>query len=302
MIALLAGLHIAFGAIGRPLDKELSLEIKATSVDRVLQQISDASGQHLECDPHFVDRIVLVSVSRVPVRTLMDHLADALDADWARASTGYRLEASPAKEKLTAKAVFDLRASQIGSAIGRLIPKTQTPFDSVSSDRLAVKLAGLYRSMQANPQNPTLLNQFDSASLDAPYKRACTRLFCDLPVSELAAMSEEERVVFTADPTSMQRALGPHSAEILGTMIKEHRTWSESVRRSDAPREFHGHTTPGPLLDPDLPPLPKLRFIVHRYGDSFQCLLELAVDKTSVPLSAMNLSIAPPAAQPGANK
>src|SRR5688572_17682256 len=113
-------------------DPGVSFECRGTRAEEVLEKLSPLCGRRLMTSPATRDEILILSVKDVPVKTLLDRIAEATCAEWTHESDGWRLIRSPKLDQEQEARHYRMEADRIreGQAKLRKSLQDQGAFDS----------------------------------------------------------------------------------------------------------------------------------------------------------------------------
>ncbi len=192
------------------LDAKLTARIDASSLQQVAHVLGKKAGLNLSGDDRLASQVAIVDVHEARLRDVMDRLATVTDTEWVKNGDGYLLRQSAPKRQERAQAEYALRLSQIQKALDKYR-------EIASQGYQATNLANYIREQNRQQQNGDQgMGRFMEAPTADPSKeygaflptgRALARALLSIDPSVPASLTSDQRIVFSTNPTKMQRSL-----------------------------------------------------------------------------------------------
>lgn len=185
---------------------------------------------------------VFVKVSAMPASRLRESLAEVTQGKWIKSGDGFMLmtteEASKSDELYRKKLTAWFKKEPTVAALDR-----KTVEDAIKKS--------LERSKVDSDRTMVFMEAFASNSL-TPKRRFVVRLVQRIGLSDLLTLGEDERRVYAANPTSLQRRLPASAAGAAAEFEKETSLFSDTARRLAPPKVAEDEQRYNPLVDPYL--------------------------------------------------
>lgn len=243
VLRLSLGLVSAFAclqAIAQDMAKKISYEGTANRTPNVLAEISSLAGINLRAGSDLNNDVIIVRFKDSEVSDVMKQLADALDAEWAKESDGWRLVRSENIRLRQERAEIAARAKQLAESLKSAndVAKVSAEFTSEDAKKLAEDSANQVRQMMQNRGNferqftRENMRNFQNSTTRQPGGRAVVKLLNNLRIEDLAALKPGTRTVFSTAPTQMQQRLGNNSLQVVRQFVNEQKQFDQAM--SDA--------------------------------------------------------------------
>lgn len=180
----------------------LNFEQRAAPVPTVLENLSRASGVRLTSVPAVASEIVVVRVEDATLQSVMDRIARVTSGEWVRDGNGFRLQADTSSRRSEETADIASRAEEIRRAIDELRRAEQNP------------------TAAAGPLETVRVLQRGTGSSAAA--NAAVQFLSAVDPRLIAQMPDASRIVFSTNPTRMQRPLPGNVNQIVGDLIAAH--------------------------------------------------------------------------------
>ncbi len=183
-----------------PLAKPVSLSMKAASVDKVVAEIAKLLGANLEVSPQMRGEIVIVSVTDVPGRQLLDRIAATTDGLWIQDGDKMRLNRNFAAIQRQEREAIQAKTAKLRKEIKKL-------FDD-----------------QHNPKKPNTESNVPEMAMfgGGADAKPISELLSGIDASLIANIRGGERLVFASPNNRMQRPLSGNLNQIIGEWVAEH--------------------------------------------------------------------------------
>lgn len=147
---------IALGQSDAPTeDKKVTLELPATRIDLILQQVSKMSGRILLADPALKSEVLLISVKDMPLQDFMKKVATVTDGSWNEIANEFSLVPNQAVRTSEESQVQKRRTGALDKALATL--PTEDPVSILLNqqphDTLAALMPGQRIVFSSNPNS-----------------------------------------------------------------------------------------------------------------------------------------------------
>ncbi len=197
---------------------------RASRASQVLKELGKLAKVDLQASPQNQNDVLVISVKDLPLKDVMTRIALATSGDWKQEGSTYRLVASTIIRKQEDREESAKRTAKVRKAINSRLTEEKKALDEAAKAELATK--------KGNKADTTAKKKTaDEIAADAieafgqrgtPEESAITALLADIDPSVLAQIDEGDRIVFSTDPTRMQRSLGGGATEIINNLIQRH--------------------------------------------------------------------------------
>jgi hypothetical protein len=220
-------------AFAQDYGKKITFTHVAAPAKTVLDALSAEAGVTLLTSPVIATETLVIDVRDVTLADLMKRLSDALNADWREERGGIRLVRSPARQKAEQDAELAKRLSEMSKALEkqRTLEKGMKPFDAAEADDLARAMEALSKSQTTNEWNEHLYRRANALDQRTPGLRAVTRILTKFSAEQLVALPENERIVFSSQPTPMQRPMTPAMLAEVQRFVAEQNVWAAAAKK-----------------------------------------------------------------------
>lgn len=220
----------------------VTLNLPITPLPAVCREIEAQTGiPHLASGPGRGQQ-VFVKVSGMPASRLRDSLAEVTQGKWVRSGDGFMLMTT--EESSKSDETFRKRLTAWF--------KKEPPIGPL--DRKAVEDA-IKKSLEGPKLDADRTMAFmvaSAANSQTPKRRFVVRLVQRIGLNDLLTIGEDERRVYAANPTSLQRRLPAAAAGAAAEYEKESRLYADTARRLAPPKVDDEQQQFNPLVDPYL--------------------------------------------------
>ncbi|MFN3730357.1 MAG: hypothetical protein ACK4XJ_11695 [Fimbriimonadaceae bacterium] len=291
----------AFGAllVGPAIAQNTSVRVTHhatfTQAKSLLAKLSAETGVRLEVAASMANEPIFLAVTDVPLAELMNRIAAATNGEWERAGEGYRLNRGTAlTQKLRAQELA-ARAEMIKAALDRYLTtyRSTEVLDEASAKKSVEeqmkRRAEIAQQLQQqhNSRGDGVATQVRSSFTDSrmpagPSRLAFELLMQTLRADELAKIEPGERVVFSSNPTRMQRAAIFDANRVASEYVRLNNIVANAARQVRATEDVSTNIQiqmPG-SVNPDAKPLTrigKVLLVVTRRSHDPVLNLELRV-------------------------
>lgn len=212
LVSAIAVLCLSAGALSQDPAIKVSLELKATNAVSAIEQLSKATGEKLSAAPAMSSEIVLIAVKDVPLGDLMERIAKVTSGEWRDDPEGGK-KLVPANARST-----ELRLEQ-GERLGNIRKAIASLVDKAAK---AEKAAGEEEAADAMGMGFDMPSFMGGTNVRGPQGKAIVRLVRGIDPGLLAAIPEGGRLVFSTQPTMMQRPLTQNVGPMVAELVKAH--------------------------------------------------------------------------------
>lgn len=199
----------AIAAPGQDVNGPISFTTKAIPTRVALQELSKQAGINLETTSDMEEEPIILRLDHVPLKVVMDKMADVYGADWVDHHGFWRLERSDDKVTAIKKRLFKARVQAVKASMDELtkIEAKQKPIDepeaeSMITDALAIGKLVIKDHAAVGDRQFTFGTRM-------PYMRFAVKELARMDPEELASIGDHRRVVYSLTPNGMQRQLPP---------------------------------------------------------------------------------------------
>lgn len=220
--------------------QSITYQRAAASAQVVLRDLSPKVGVNLLTSPQTEKEILCLNLKDAPAKEVLNQIAWAVSGSWKREGTDLRLIRSAsdvADEKLRSRRrAIQNFANMIADQ--RLDLGKMAPFTPERATVIARKLQAISKSY--NPTKGSSANA-ELIGAEAPFERMVSKIATTLTPADYADLPDKAKVVFSSDPTQMQRALPREIIPILEEFRRNQAIWAEVTERIPVEQpEFNG--------------------------------------------------------------
>ena len=215
---------LALGAAQAQLTNPISLETKAVPVADALKKLSDASGFRLMESPQVKDEFLIIRVEAVPLKDIMDRIAEALGAEWLQESEGWRLTRTAKLIREQDQARIKRLAARFAEAQAKAKKdlSEEGAFDEKKARAVAERITAFAdAAARREPGEREDYRVFQSLDRAMPSGRLGRSMAAALDPNELAKLRTPGRIVFSTAPNRMQRPLPRDAMRYLQSYAQE---------------------------------------------------------------------------------
>lgn len=232
-VALVAFQQSASAGLSQP----VTLTLRATPVQKAVAALAESTHTRLEVVTAMTPDVVMVSVKDTPLSSVMQKLATVCSAEWTESNGVWRLAPSAGLRNREYQVELTTRVQSIRKMIlGRAEARKKQLEQMAAMIAKARQKAGAKGGKEEE-------EGFDLADYANPEGDAVVSLVPSLDLSLLAAMRPGDRLVFSTQPTRMQRPLNGPIATVVSTIVKSHNTTASAMAQADIPDEVDDDST-----------------------------------------------------------
>jgi hypothetical protein len=201
--ALLFG-ALGAAAFGQEASPKVTFTMRAARAERVLAELGKAANLTLTTSPQTADEVMVISATDVPLSDLLAKIATAASAEWRQEEGGYRLVPATGMRTREEQEALNARIAAIRKSINDVLAKKKPS-----------KPAGKDAAGKAGADEE---DSFPGTVGDTTVYEIAART----DLAAIAALANGERVVFSTQPTRMQRRFSGDITGLINTFIAEH--------------------------------------------------------------------------------
>lgn len=231
---------VLFASVGMASAQSITYQRATAPAGTILRDLSTKLGVNLLTSPQTDKELLMISLKDAPAKVVLDRIAWAVSGSWKREGTDLRLIRSAsdvADEKLrTRRRVIQNFAIMLADQ--RIENGKLAPFSAERAATIARKLQTL-----AKNYNPTKASSAgsDQVGNEAPFERAVNQIATTLSPADFADLPEGRKVVFSSDPTPMQRPLPREVLPVLEELRRNQAIWADVTEKIPVTEpEFNG--------------------------------------------------------------
>lgn len=228
-LALLA-LLVPGIAPSQDLTKPITYKTVAIPIYRALEEISKQAGVRLLASGELEKEPVILVLNGPTTDETMKRIGSTVGAEWKKTGPNeFLLYRSSDLEAKLRKEALEVKAKRIQKGIDRLTTQLlsdEKPF----SQRAPVLASSMVNGVKLLVQDKPDGGAYESSRQRLPAARALARLVQMIDPKEIAALREEQRVVYSTRPNKLQLPL-PEAADQVGVLLQtEQNLFAEGVR------------------------------------------------------------------------
>lgn len=234
----LAGVLVSLSSIGvaQDLDAKVTVEIPAARASVALAALSKATGVTFEPAANLKDDVFVISAHNATVAEVMKRIAQAEAGVWLQQSGAYVLSRDHSTTVTQERDEIAARASAIREAIDKLNAKVSglPKFDQAEAQKLAEET---HRVLDQATQSPAPRGNLsvNGADQKTPTARAIAHILASIDPAKLAQIGLNQRVVFSTNPTPMQRGLNNRGYEAFLQFVAEQLLYTRAYTAGQTP-------------------------------------------------------------------
>lgn len=202
-----AYLVLATVSLSQSESPKITFSTVAVPIGTALTELSKQAGIRLTASPQVASEIIVLSLKNVPLDDVKTQIAKACSAKWEMVQGGEMLIPDVVvrrQEDQKEKAEY---TAQIQKALKRMVealnPPKKDPKKKVDDEEMEMDMDMMFQPRGAS-------------------SKAITLLANGIGATNLASIDAKSRVVYSTNPTRMQRQLPGNYSHILGQLVTEH--------------------------------------------------------------------------------
>jgi len=229
-----AGL-LSGGASAQDNAKLVTYRTPTVSLTKALEDLGAKTGMNLRPAANIADELILIRVKDAKASDVMEKVAEAIGAEWVQEGEIYRLARPSSLNDAERKAELAERVKKLQAAIDKQSADVkQTPNWTIEDAKRAQQSNkkrgdGQYAisTTQDDGGGAPVTFSFGGPGDISPASRAMGRLVPLLNINDLAALEAGERIVFSTNPTRMQKSLPNKAFGVFQTLVQEQALWDQ---------------------------------------------------------------------------
>lgn len=218
-------------------DAKITLTARSMAAPALVAKIASMSGRTLEVSRELAREQLVVKVQDVSVDDLLQKIADATHGQWEQTASGLRLARGAALTNSLAAKEHEHIMSGLKSEIARrLAEAASAPVDEASIKKQIQKLRLFYEEAARNRGSTTEGGRprldwegVQKIQSGAPVAKTLLRLVGLTDLEAITRMPTGDGLVFSTNPTPVQRSFGPGGAQIVREFIKDQHDWRDKL-------------------------------------------------------------------------
>ena len=206
---------LGFATLSHSQSPKVTYQTVAVPVSRALAELSKASGVSLSASPAVARDVVTIDVKGVSLEDLKTQIAKACSAKWEDSQGGLLLVPDLVQRREEERKEHAEYTAQLAKSLKGLVDSLTPPKPEKGETEARQQMA--------------MFGNGGSAG------KAIIRIAQAIGPSALASIGEKQRVVFSSNPTRMQRALPAATSQILRQLVGEYN--EELIKRQRARSE-----------------------------------------------------------------
>jgi len=225
-------ISLALALVATAISQNASPKITYTSVavpvNRALTEIGKQASLHLEAVPAISSEVLILRVKDVPLDELMKRIATTTSGEWQPIDGGYRLIPNNLVRRQEEQTEKNAYVAGLSKTLGELVKSLNPPPPPKNT---GTKTKGKGEDDAAAEE---MAAQFGFGASQTPAGKAVIKLMQGIGVQNLASIDEKSRIVYSTNPTRMQRALPGNWNAVLTQLVTEHNTYATKLQKEKA--------------------------------------------------------------------
>lgn len=291
------------------LSQAVTFDAPASQASVVLGALSKRIGIPLDTTPQTKDAILLVHVSKAPLKELLAKVAEVAEAEWKANGSGFTLYRDGERQNRSVRDERDARGAESQRALDEVLAKHRElgEWSNEAANRLAKAEKDALDKMTSTNGPIRIVGGTGRLGSGTPGERVVARLLAAIGADRLGSVGEGDRVVFGLSPTRMQVAMPANSSVLLNAFVDQQRQYAEAAKRlkdqdGDTSRSFSiagvSNSEMG-VGDPTLGIGQAILVLTRRFGQ-LQANLTVA-DRNGDTIATAGLNLAAPTQIPASN-
>lgn len=278
-MSLILSVIFAASVSSQDLNRLVSAEVRAASAPIAIAELSKQVGYPLEAMSSTKDDILIIKVDKAPLKELLNRIAKATNTEWEQTATGMRLVRTDAirrQEKAEEHAVLTKEIQESFNKMAKRLTE-----DGELTERGAGLTAERLVAMNERQSSgsTTAIDWRDHQRLNsqAPAYRLLRKISPNLDAATLASIPNNRNIVFSTQPTRMQRPMPGNIQPLLQTFVKEQTIWAKAIKTARERRGGQNNYYFENMADPSQSKIGKVLLILHRSEQSRGIQLRLSI-------------------------
>jgi len=196
---------------------------RAARVPIVLRQLGQIAKADLQTKPEMENEVLVISVRNQPLHEVLSRIATVTSGEWRKEGNTFLLTASVGTRRNEETQELNTRIrlirADLNSRLG-MEAHQKAEIQNLLKARLA------HKNRQDN-------QEYGRQLVD---ENAVTRMLSGIDLTPMAQMEDGNRIVYSTDPTPMQRGLSASAFQIVDSLVKDHNVFASSKSHSNDDR------------------------------------------------------------------
>lgn len=229
-LAILSALLFAPCALAQ--EKSITYTAAARPLAEVVDALAKQSGLKLKVDTDIEDEPLILHLQEVPAKEAMDKIADVFASDWVDHKEYLRLERSEKKVAKLRDEWLRHRAQAIKASLNDLVKlgSSYPKLDDKNAEALVDEIVQNENPKPGANREAWVANLF-KAGTKSPAHRLFLKILARLDPMEIAKIPKGGRVVFSTNPTRMQRAMPDLAESDIAAFVADRKVLAAAFQR-----------------------------------------------------------------------
>lgn len=188
---------------------KVTFTTRAARLEQILPGLAKAANVPLEATAVMQGEVLVISVKDVPLKDLLDKIAAVTSAEWKPIEGGgFRLVQSNSLRGTEERQALAARVAALQKSVKDHLKKPEAPAPAGKDGKNTVSVSVSTGSATASSMGP---------DNDAIY-----RIISRTDLAGIAALGSGERIVYSTQPTRMQRAFTGNVTDEINALVKQH--------------------------------------------------------------------------------
>jgi len=235
-------------AIGLSVFQEVwvTATIPAMPASKALEKLGSQYHLTLTTSPQTADDVLVFRFNKVGISEVFKKIAEADDATWKKEDEfSYRLIRTSDQQRALREKAFNLSVQQISRALQKKRDeiKAAPAWNAQAAEALAAKVATHLKSFNPQSQGGDWYQRASQLSNQAPIGKMVNGIVASMDPRELAGLPAGTKVVWSTNPTPMQRPMPREATALIEQYIREEGDWAAAVDKWQLKAPTVGNTT-----------------------------------------------------------
>jgi hypothetical protein len=216
------------------LNQKVTLDMRAVQGVTLMRELSRKTGISFEAHNAAATDRYLVTVRDVPLKQLMDKLAEAETGVWLNAGDNqFRLVRDRAKIEKEQKDDRETSIKQYSEVLEKCRKDLGqlAEFSPDNANEVASKINHLGPPPNDGVDASGYWQQVNDLEQQLPMQRFVEKVVLDFTPEQLADMPARIRTVYAVNPTAMQLPLPSDATDAISELVKEQQCWEEALTK-----------------------------------------------------------------------
>lgn len=206
---------------------------RGATIGSVLKEVSKQTGVAVDAAEQIRDEVVIVSVKDASLPEFEQHIAEVLGAQWSKGGGVMRLVRPASLERAQAATERRLRIAEVTAGVEKLRKRVaaQAEFNETSARDVAQALDLINTKYKGHLSDSPGLEATIELEPKTPSGRLAIAAVASLSPEQVADVDPGERIVYSTDPTQMQRRLPGRIGAAIERYRSEQRLYTQALSR-----------------------------------------------------------------------